>query len=312
MRSLKLLTRDYKEITMKNKLLLLTVCSGLLLSCSKSGGGGGSKATSAVPTIAETSESEMAGTYQAVFAPLNTNVSGHLNGSLTIVKEKNDFIADVRFSEGPASTLHTQTIHVGNRCPTLADDLNADGWIDGEELAQVVKEILIPLDDDISSQRMGLGTYPAADEFGYYFWSRATTLDKLMEDLHEEDINLTDDYVKLGNVKSLSMLGKVVVISGVPTTTPLPETVIGRGRMTPHQALPVACGVIRKLESVPGVIDTDITSIPVPGGESIGGSSGADDGAVFPPTDMTTTGGNYGDDRETNEEVITRTNDVNP
>ena len=223
----------------------------------------------------------MYGTYQALLAPVNKKVSGHINGAVNLVRERNEFVADVRFSGGPASTLHTQNLHIGDRCPTETDDLNADGFIDAEEAAEVYKEILIPLDDDLSSQWMGLGIFPAADDFGHYTYSRATDFQKLVSDLRDEDINLADDYVKLSHNKSINVSGMVVVILGVPEKTQLPETVGARGRLTRHQSLPIACGVIRKLEKTPGVIDTDWTGIPVPAGETIGGSSGADDGADF-------------------------------
>lgn len=295
---------------MKRHLIYITLSLALAAACSKSGGGGGSGKKAPSKTT-EPLEVEMYGTYQAIFAPLNKEVSGHLNGSLTLVRERDEFVADVRLASAPASILHTQTIHVGSRCPEEKDDLNFDGFVDGEEAALVHKGVLIPLDDDLSSQRMGLGTYPVADQYGQYFWSRATSFEKLMEDLREEDINHTDEYVKLGSEKSLTVSNKVVIIRGVPETTPLPETVKGVGRLNKYQALPVACGVIRKLTKVPGVIDPDITKIPVPTGESVGGSSGADDGADFGPATPTTTGGNYGEEDE-EDEVITHSNEVDP
>lgn len=291
------------------KIISLTLLTTILItSCSKSGGGGGSKSVDT--TIAEPLEIEMNGVYMAQFAPINKDVSGHLNGSLTLVREKDkdELVVDVRLSNGPASVMHTQSIHVGDRCPTIGDDLNGDGFVDGEEAALVYKEILVPLDDDISSQRMGLGTYPVSDEYGYYFWSRAVSYEKFLSDLREEDINLTDDYVKLSANKSLNMTGMVVVIKGVPQTTNLPETVAGRGRENKFQALPVACGVLRKLTSVPGKIDNDRTGIPVPEGETVGGSSGADDGAIFTTPEVPEDTGNYGDDEDDQPE--TRTNET--
>lgn len=272
----------------------LMVTSGILIGCSK-GGGGGSKIEG---QKADPLETELYGTYQAYLSPINKTVSGHLNGTVAIVREKEDLTVEVRLSGGPLSVLHTQSIHIGDRCPTEADDLNGDGYIDGEEGALVYKEIIIPLDDDIGSQRMGLGSYPVSDEYGYYLWGRTTTFEKIMEDLREEDINLRDDYVKLDSNKSLTMFGKVAVILGVPQTTVLPETVLGRGRMTSHQALPVACGVIRRLGTIPGHVDIDETDIPIPEGETIGGSSGVDDGAIFVPSETGGTTGNYGEEDE--------------
>lgn len=288
---------------MKTKSADLLFLSFLLFSCSEGGGGG-----SAVPPgkNADNLEVEMNGIYQAKLRPVNKKFGTQLNGSLTLVREKDEFIADIRFSAGPKSSIHSQGIHVGERCPDERDDLNLDGYIDAEEGAAVYKEILIPLDDDLSSQRMGLGIFPVTDEYGYYFWSRTVSFEKLILDLHEEDINLTDDLVKLAGNKTLQARGKVVIIRGIPATEVLPETVLGRGRQGPHEAIPVACGVISKLTSVPGEIDRDQTGIPLPAGESVGGSSGADDGAIFGPEPSTTTGdtGNYGEE----DEVETRDN----
>lgn len=274
---------------------ILLLSSSLLVSCGGGGGGGGKKAA---PPKKENLEVEMSGIYQALLAPINKKVSGHLNGSLTLVREKDEFVADLRFSGGPLSSIHAQSIHIGSRCPTEADDLNKDGFVDGEEGAKVYDKIIIPLDDDISSQWHGLGTYPVTDEYGYYFWSRATSFEKMMEDLKDEDINLKDEYVKLEPTKAMNLLGSVVVVKGVPTTTVLPETVKGHSRETPHMGLPVACGVIRKVTSTPGVIDNDETGIPVPEGETIGGSSGADDGADFSRGTATEGSGNYGEEKE--------------
>lgn len=276
-----------------NSLLLSSL---LLVSCSKSGGGSGSDQNKETRNTVEPLDTELRGTYMALLAPLNKTVSGHLNGALTLVKEEDELVIDVRLSNGPASVLHNQSIHVGDRCPTLDDDLNGDGFIDGEEAVNAYQEIIVPLDDDISSQRIGLGIFPVTDEYGYYFWSRSVSYEKFMADLREEDINPTDDYVKLSDNKHLTMIGKVVVIKGVPESTNLPETVSGRGRENKYQALPIACGVLKRLNAVPGTVDNDTTGIPVPAGETVGGSSGADDGALFPNSETSGNTGNYGDD----------------
>lgn len=276
-------------------ILTLAFSTAILTSCGGGGGGGGS----ATGTSTQPLETELTGIYQGILSPLNKTLSGHLNGSVTIIRDKDDVVIDVRIASGPVSTIHSQNIHIGDRCPTEADDTNGDGYVDGEEASAIVKEILIPLDDDISSQWMGLGTFPVTDEFGYYFWSRAAPYQKMMADLRDVDINLKDEYVKIGADKALTMIGKVVLIRGVPDATPLPETVQGHGRLSPQAGLPIACAPIKRIGSVPGVIDPDRTDIPVPTGETIGGSSGADDGADF--SHLPTTGGgvgNYGDDRE--------------
>lgn len=284
---------------MKYLLLLL-----FIYGCSKGGGGGASNKSSPVVPIKDPLETQMYGTYQALLAPINKTVSGHINGALTLARDKNEFIADVRFSGGPPSILHTQNVHVGNRCPTEKDDLNKDGYIDAEEGNLVFQGILIPLDDDISSWRMGGGIYPAADEFGYYYYSKATDYNLLIEDLREDDINPDDDFIKLPANKTFNVTEMVVVIAGVSESIILPDSVSGRGRLTKHQGLPIACGVIRKLTTTPGVIDNDYTGIPLPEGETIGGSSGADDGADFNSDPSTGSTGNYGEDEVEEDESL--------
>ena len=280
----------------KNKILATLVCSTLLTACGGGGGGGSSTPTPITSRSSSNLETDMYGTYQAILSPLNSQVAGEVNGSLTLVREMNDFIAHVRFVGGPenASILHTQSVHIGSRCPTKSDDLNLDGFIDAEEGAKVYKEILIPLDDDLNSQWMGGGIYPLADAFGNYSYTQVAAYDKMIKDLQEEDINLTDDLVKLGPNKSMTAIGKVVMIFGVPNTTDLPETVAGRGRLSKFEALPIACGVIKKISHVPGEIDDDHTGISYTGTESPGGT-GEDDGANFPTTHAGGDG-NYGDD----------------
>lgn len=281
---------------MKNINFLLILI--FIFSCSEDGGG----PSSSSKEVSENLEAEFYGIYQGLLSPINKDVSGHLNGSLTIVREKDEMIADIRLSGGPKSSLHAQSIHIGNRCPDLGDDINGDGYIDGEEGLAVYGSILIPLDDDLNSQHIGLGTFPVTDEYGNYFWSRTAEFGKLLADLKEEDINKLDDYIKIKNDKRLNLKNMVVVIKGVSEKTLLPTTVAGGGRNTAHQSLPIACAIIRKIGVTPGAIDQDETDIPVPSGETIGGSGGADDGAIFPRGGTTSgTTGNYGEDGDVPE-----------
>jgi hypothetical protein len=68
----------------------------------------------------------------------------------------------------------------------------------------------------------------------------------------------------------------------VAETTALPETVATMGRFNKYQTLPVACAKITHVTSAPGVIDNsdELTGVSVPEGDTVGGSSGAQDGAI--------------------------------
>lgn len=61
---------------------------------------------------------------------------------------------------GSLSGWHQQDIHEGTRCPTLADDTNADGVIDYQEGESVYGKILIPLDSNIKTQAAVRNIYP--------------------------------------------------------------------------------------------------------------------------------------------------------
>lgn len=207
------------------------------------------------------SEIEVVGIYQALFKGLN-NIVPDLRGSLTVVREEDEFIADLRLSRGPRNTLITQSIHEGQRCPELSDDLNQDGFIDGEESFIAIKRIIIPLDDDLQSQRMGSGLYPVTDQNGNYFWSRLSSFSRMLEDLKEVDLNPHDDILKIDTSENLKLLNKVVILRGAPNNLPLPDTVMGHGKLNSHQSLPIACGILKKIKKIPGRTENVVIHIP--------------------------------------------------
>ena len=127
---------------------------------------------------------------------------------------------------------------------------------------------------------MGGGIFPASDKYGHYEWSRIASFSKLMSDLNDIDINLTDDQVKLINSPDLDVLNKVVVLRGIPSSESLPETVSGWSRLSSSESLPIACGIIKKIQKAPGIIDTDNTGI-ILSQNSEDDQPREDDGAVF-------------------------------
>lgn len=267
---------------MKN-IFPIAISLALAASCSKSGGGGGSVGPQSGQTQNEVQvDQEFNGSYLAVFDVINQKVSDRVMGSFTLVREADEIVADVRFSGGAYTSgiAHFQAVYEGSRCPGAQDDLNGDGFIDSKEGQTVYGKVLIPLDADINSQYRELGTYPVADAYGNYFYSQVASYTKLMEDLIEPDINPNDYLGKLGAGDKLKADGLVVVVHGVGLAAPLPSTVESNTRGLPSQTLPVACGVIRKLDGTPGTIDHDE---PTPPNDSKpGGVAGTDDGADIP------------------------------
>jgi hypothetical protein len=223
------------------------------------------------------------GQYISVLTPLNEHVSGLITGAATISRDEDELVGDVRFSgEAPtAAVLHEQNIHMGDRCPDASDDLNEDGIIDAVEGALVYDKILIPLDGDLNSQRMGGGIFPLADEFGDYIYSQVGSYQKFIDDLKELDLNLEDHIVKLSEeAEEIKFEGKIVVIQGVSKSAALPDTVVSNNQFTNHDTLPVACGILTRVTTLPGNSDPGNTDRPLPPVQD--NSAEIDDGAVIP------------------------------
>lgn len=241
------------------------------------------------------SKKSSGGIFLAKLVPINTSLTKNLNGAITIVKDQLHFIADVRLSFGPISSLHLQSLRMGTRCPGNDDDINRDGYIDEIEGLNAYGKILIPFDDDLSSQRMGGGIYPVSDEFGHYIWSRHTDIEKILSDLQEPDLNPEDDIIKLVN-KNLDIDGKVVLIQGVHQSEKIPDTLDHGPRLKKHVSLPIACGILKKITNTPGVELDDDQGVAIPDNWEADHDSRPDDGAIFPDVDMNRETGNYGEE----------------
>lgn len=266
------------------KLLGPLVLGAALLQLTACGDGGSGKGT-ASGSVAEPRqfESEAEGMYVAQMTAMNNGVGGAISASLSINKDGPRLIAYVRLNGGQPSTVHQQRVYVGTSCPTAANDSNGDGYVDVNEAFAQTGKILFPLDADISGQERGSSIWPAGDIYGYYHWERATSFERFISDLREPDLNEENDFAKLGTEGALNLDGRVVMIHGAAESSNLPDTVGTRGRLRNFQVIPIACGVIKKVVGIPGVIEDDPSLGPAPAeGETVGGSSGSDDGATVP------------------------------
>lgn len=278
--------------------ILTSFC--LLSACSEKKTQNNFQQTSSTQEEIETPlETTNTGAYQAKLTPLNGKVSGTLSGSLNIVREDDRLIFHVRFSGGPKEAIaHVQNIRTGTKCPTEEADTNGDGFIDIIEGMPYFGDSLVPLDGDLNSQKGGANYWPVTDPFGDYQYSEIASYSRFYEDLKNEDTDLNDDLVKLSHEESINLIGKVIVIHGVSSSKGIPSSVATRGRYANYQMLPIACGVIQKAGEAPGVADDGKGSWPLPEGsrptgETVGGASGSDDGAIFrtPYPLESTTGG---------------------
>lgn len=248
-----------KNILLMMSLLLLMACGG-----SKSGGGG-SKATSTKPepspVIIDEAidiDASIDGQYLAVFETLNPQITSKITGAFTFSRETetDEVVGDVRITNAGAAVLHAQNVRIGSRCPTLADDTNADGIIDAKEAEAVYGGIFFPLDGDLSSQSSHDGEFPLGDIYGNYIYSRVASFTHFIQDLRSPESG--DGYFRLKEREPMDLESRVVVVHGVDAAVGLPATVASVGRFANHQSLPIACGVIKKVLMPPGQIDTGI------------------------------------------------------
>jgi hypothetical protein len=249
--------------------------SVLLSACGKESGG--SKQVVSAPKAEPVElETEVFGTYAVKMKPLNEKIVGKVAGAATITREKDNFIVDIRMSSVPAWILHTQSLHVGKACPTEANDLNGDGFIDIEEAQSSIGDVLIPLDGDLNTQKSRIGWYPVADQYGSYMYSETASYERMLADLQIVDEIKNDHVAKLSAGEKLNLLGRVVVIYGVPENSNLPDTVKSRGNLENYQTLPIACGVIQKMHQNPLTYEEEVIIVDDPIGETVGGSGGTD------------------------------------
>lgn len=184
-------------------------------------------------------------TFNVQFAPLNASgVTG--TARLTMDEDAGTFTVQID-GQNLDATVHPQHIHGvpgGNVtaqavCPTTADDANEDGFVDVLEGLPRYGGILLPLDDDISTQAQNIPGFPTGASIDY---SASTSLTALRSALVSDDEDDTDPIVTLGAAGALDLDNYVIVIHG--TTDTLPTTVGSLPGLPAAATLPVACGQI--------------------------------------------------------------------
>lgn len=211
--------------------------------------------------------SNIEGHYQAKFTTLNPHINGTIPGSANLYRINNRLFAFVRLFGGAVNAWHMQNIYIGSRCPSLSDDINKDGFIDIIEAERVLGKIIIPLDNDIRSQKAGGRRYPYADLSGNYVYERVTAFSDFIKDLNKEDELISDNIAKISKTSGFDFKNLTVLIQGIEEAKELPETVITKPPYESYKTIPVTCGVFEKILKKPGEV-YDENEIPGPIEES--------------------------------------------
>ncbi len=220
-------------------------------------------------------EEQQEGQYQVTLTALNPNVAGTISGNGTFTLVGDEFDATMNVSGAPAGT-HIQHIHAGRACATAASDTNGDGFVDAVESAAVSGGALVPLDSDLRSQDAG-GNYPSGATYAY---SESTSYLAMIADLLLPDSDTADTSVKLPLGEELNLEGRVVEIHGVPSSTTLPSTVQGVDGASPQQVLPIACGVITRVDGTTTGTATGTATGTVTGSATGTATGGTTDGTT--------------------------------
>jgi hypothetical protein len=206
-------------------LCLLTV----LISC-----GGDKDSDDEEAQQEEDTTQETEGSYRADLVPLNTSVAGSTVGSFKIRIFGDEFRVRADVENSP-NTFHPQFIHTGHNCPGPGADTNIDGVVSFNESIAITGDAIIPLDNNLSTQKAG-GIYPVAGAMGGYTYFEITSLVKMLSDLRLADPDPNDALTKLGADEPLNLVGKTIVVYGIPG----------------NKNMPIACGkIVRTVEPLP-------------------------------------------------------------
>lgn len=224
-----------------NFLMLLTLLS--LVACGDSGGGSSGNG------IDQSASQEMVeatpGTYYGVLRPVNFHSNGFIPyGAATFTLKDDQLQVNISVDDDQGVT-HRQTLHMGTRCPTLADDTNGDGFIDYNEAQAVVGSALMPLDNDLSSQSGGAEVYPRGPGMSY---KKIASLSQINSDLWKVDEDPSDNVVKLPQGNGIGFEGRAVLVHGTTSQGSFPSSLASYKGEPAHLSLPVVCGVLSKMD----------------------------------------------------------------
>lgn len=221
-------------------LTLLTLFSVVACGNGSSGGGGG-KSSNITREYVEASP----GTYYTVLRPVNFHSNGFIPYGAATFTLKDDHLQVSITMDDDQAVKHRQTMHMGSRCPTAADDTNGDSFIDYNEAMAVVGPAIMPLDNDLNAQLSGAEVYPVGRSMTY---NRSASLAKINADLWQADEDSSDNIIKLSRGKGIGFEGRVVLVHGTAFQRSFPLSLSSYKGEAAHLSLPVVCGLLEKVE----------------------------------------------------------------
>ena len=217
----------------------LIILTWILASCGKSPSGGGIG-------VQENLRPNREGNYLISFQPLNSSLAGMTDAKGSIQIKEDHFTVAIDVKNAPALTMHAQNLYFTDFCPDESHDSNFDGYLDHFEVTRALGKVLIPLDDNLSTQEAGIEGKPSSDILGQYTYQKDESLFNILTDLYEPDLDPKDQIRKLFASDYFSLEGKVVMIFGVQEEAYLPGSIRSLGDVSDRASLPIACGKITR------------------------------------------------------------------
>ena len=234
--------------------ILMLLSLSLIVSCGKSKGkGSNSSSDDAIQNeTVQTDGSNIQGIYATTLLPLNNNIYMQKIGAAAVQRDGDVFSAYVKVKYGQRMTTLKQSIYTGKRCPTIADDLNKDAYVDIQEALIAIGKVIIPLDGSLDSQFGGQNVYPTGDSnLGSFMYKSTGSFARMFADLKSPDDNTADMVTKLKDDEGLALQGRIVLLQGINERVFLPPTAISLGDRSVYKTIPVACGVLKKVKKMP-------------------------------------------------------------
>lgn len=195
---------------------------------------------------------EQQGYYRAKLRPIQRKFSRSLYGQGSFYLKDIQFYASVYLKTPWKRVTHLQFIHTGDRCPTIEDDSNRDGYLDFYEARKISGRILIPLDKDLVTQLKGFTDYPTSNENGDYFYSEAASAPWMMSDLRKKDYKPQNALEKISSNDELDLIKRVLIVYGVPHFFNLPESIRSFDGYPAHMSIPISCAeIVETVEEFP-------------------------------------------------------------
>jgi hypothetical protein len=202
--------------------------------------------------------------------PLNTTAeqqqqSGGPSGTAEFTVNGDALTASVNMTGLDANTTQLQFVSFAANCPTAAADVNGDGVIDAQESLAVTGPILLPLNQNLVQPTAN--SFPTTDDNGNLSYTTTASLSQTTAAITTPSAGAAPspspspsasasgtpapETTVLPSGQPLALNTRVVVIYGVSLSTSLPATAASLDGYTAQESLPVACGQIQIVSSLP-------------------------------------------------------------